>query len=185
MPAGDYAVHHAVALGQSSALGSLKWTHGLCGQVLRINCGGSPVEAVVASTCNLGSDTCGVDLISKTWNVATGNKQPGIETCRVELTKTSPLNGGGPLCYFRPTSGSHQYYASLGVFNTGGRVVQRAVAAGVNGGFQGGSGYFDFNGNGQPLFTGDATVEFFFNDGSSNSFRLSDCRDGGNVHIWR
>ncbi|KAK4015612.1 hypothetical protein OUZ56_030587 [Daphnia magna] len=63
MPQGDYLVVDAIALGQSQALGNLKWRQGLCGQVLRIDCGNGPVDAVVASTCNLNSDSCGVDMI--------------------------------------------------------------------------------------------------------------------------
>lgn len=184
MPQGDYKIQHALALGQSADLGPLVWRNGLCGQVLRVNCGGQLVEAVVASTCNLGSGTCGVDLISKTWNVATGNKPPGIAQCTVELSTTNPLNDNAPICFFRPTSGSQAYYTSLGVFNTGGRIVQRAVAAGVNGIFQSGSGYFDFDGQGSPKFVDTATVVFYFEDNSSASFQLKDCRNNRNVYIW-
>lgn len=185
MPTGDYAVQQALALGQSPALGNLVWKSGLCGQVLKVNCGGGEVEAVVASTCNLGSGSCGVDLISKTWNIATGNKQPGIESCSVQLTKTNPLKGNGPVCYFRPTSEtSNEYYASLGVINISGKIVQRATLAGISGQFQSGSGWLDFNSHGQPLFKGDAPVQFFFEDGSSASFLLRECRNGGNTYIW-
>ena len=50
---------------------------GLCGQVLNVDCGHGAVEAVVVSTCNLGSATCGVDMIGKTWRRATANQPPG------------------------------------------------------------------------------------------------------------
>jgi len=184
MPAGNYAINNALALGQSSSLGYLVWKNGLCGQVVKVDCGGTAVEAVVASTCNLGSGSCGVDMITPTWNIATGNKPPGVASCSVQLTQTNPLSGSGPVCYIRPNSGSQAYYASLGVFNVAGRIPKSATAAGVNGAFQAGSGWFDFNAGGQPLFTGSAPVVFYFEDGSSNSFEYSDCKDGGQVHIW-
>lgn len=76
MPEGSYAINNALALGQ--CLGSLRWRNAFCGQVLGVNCGDSYVEAVVVSTCNLSSDTCGVDLVGSTWNKATGDKAPGI-----------------------------------------------------------------------------------------------------------
>jgi len=185
MPQANYRIQDALALGQSPDLGSLAWTHGLCGQVLRVNCGGNTVEAVVASTCNLGSGSCGVDLITKTWNTATGNKPPGEAQCTVDLSTTNPLDDGAPVCYFRPNSGSQAYYSSLGVFNTGGRIVQRAVLAGVDGQFQSGSGYLDFNAQGTPKFTDDATVTFYFNDNSSASFQLRNCKTSNSVYIWR
>ena len=83
MPLGSYEVTDAVALGQANELGSLKWRQGLCGQVLRVNCGNGPIDAVVASTCNLGSASCGVDLIGKTWRRATGGRQPGEVTITI------------------------------------------------------------------------------------------------------
>ena len=58
LPQGHYVVSDAlIALGQAHALGSLRWRQGLCGQVLRFNCGNGPVEAVVASACNLDSQS--------------------------------------------------------------------------------------------------------------------------------
>lgn len=98
MPQGSYQVTDALALGQANELGSLKWRQGLCGQVLRVDCGNGPVDAVVASTCNLGSASCGVDLIGKTWRQATGGKPPGevkttvihssrLDECKVNLNR--------------------------------------------------------------------------------------------------
>jgi len=183
MPAGNYAINEALALGQSGELGNLKWRNAMCGQVLGIQCGGGQyVEAVVASTCNLGSDSCGVDLVASTWNKATGNQPPGVASCTVNLVSTNPLQDSGPVCFYRPTSPTNnQYYASLGVINTSGRLVQSATANGIQGQFESGSQWFDFNGSG---LQGNAPVVFQFEDGSSASFTIGNCRAGGNVHIW-
>jgi hypothetical protein len=185
MPQGDYAVTDAIALGQSQALGNLKWRQGLCGQVLRIDCGNGPIDAVVASTCNLNSDSCGVDMIGKTWRRATSNKSPGIVDCSVSLTNRNPLNGNDAICYYRPNSETtNNYYAILGVVNTGGRISSSAVAAGVTG-RRNNDGWFEFNGSGSPKFQKNAEVVFRYEDGSSSSFRLSNCRNGGQVQIFR
>lgn len=182
MPEANYAINDALALGQSGALGSLVWHNGLCGQVLGVNCGGSYVEAVVASTCNLGSDSCGVDLVESTWKKATGNKPPGVVSCSVSLVKKNPLNDDGAVCFYRPNSPTdNAYYASLGVINTSGRIVRSAKANGIEGKFQFGSQWLDFNGSG---LQGRVPVIFTFEDGSTAEFTLDQCRPGGNVHIW-
>jgi hypothetical protein len=87
MPSGDYLVTDAIALGQQPELWSLIWRQGLCGQVLYVDCGHGNLEAVVASTCNLGSGSCGVDMIQKTCNKATNNQIPGIASCKVKIFK--------------------------------------------------------------------------------------------------
>uniref|UniRef100_A0A0P5KGU7 Uncharacterized protein n=2 Tax=Daphnia magna TaxID=35525 RepID=A0A0P5KGU7_9CRUS len=185
MPQGDYVVVDAIALGQSQALGNLKWRQGLCGQVLRIDCGNGPVDAVVASTCNLNSDSCGVDMIGKTWRQATANKPPGIVDCSVSLTNRNPIRGNNALCYFRPNSEtSNAYYAILGVVNTGGRISSSAVAAGVAG-RRNNDGWFEFNGAGSPRFTPDAQVVFSYEDGSSSTFTIRNCLNGGQVKIFQ
>jgi len=92
----NYVITDAVALGQSSALGNLAFRPGLCGQVLTVNCGFGAVDAVVASTCDIGdtrSDACGVDLIGKTWRKLTNNQSPGITKCSVTLSKKNPIAG--------------------------------------------------------------------------------------------
>ncbi|XP_046438937.1 uncharacterized protein LOC124190356 [Daphnia pulex] len=185
MPQGDYAVTDAIALGQSQALGNLKWRQGLCGQVLRIDCGNGPIDAVVASTCNLNSDSCGVDMIGKTWRRATSNKPPGIVDCSVSLTNRNPLNGNDAICYYRPNSETtNNYSVILGVVNTGGRISSSAVAAGVTG-RRNNDGWFEFNGSGSPLFQSNTEVVFRYEDGSSSSFRIGNCRNGGQVQIFR
>lgn len=185
MPQGDYVVTDALALGQDPALGDLVWRQGLCGQVVRVDCGHGPVDAVVASTCNLGSPSCGVDLIGKTWRRVSAGRSPGIvENCLVTLTNRNPLSGGGPLCFHRPNSEvNNPYYASVGVFNTAGRVSSSAVAAGLAG-RRNNDGYFEFNTNGRPLLQPRAPIVFQFEDGSSAAFALRDCRPGGQTHIF-
>ena len=185
MPQGDYAVTDALALGQGDALGNLKWRQGLCGQVLRVDCGNGPVDAVVASTCNLNSNSCGVDMIGKTWRQVTGNASPGVVDCSVSLTNRNPINENAPVCYYRPNSEfNNDYYAILGVFNTGGRVSSFAQVSGVSGN-RNNDGYFEFNGSGQPIMNKNAHVVFSYEDGSSTAFSLWDCKNGGQTHIFQ
>ena len=89
----NYVITDALALGQSTALGNLAFRSGLCGQVLTVNCGHGAVDAVVASTCNIGSSLCGVDLIGKTWRKLTNNQPPGIAQCSVALSNKNPIAG--------------------------------------------------------------------------------------------
>ncbi len=185
MPQGDYVVTDAIALGQGDALGNLKWRQGLCGQVLKVDCGNGPVDAVVASTCNLNSNSCGVDMIGKTWRTATANKPPGIVDCRVSLTDRNPIVGSAPVCYYRPNSEfNNNYYAILGVFNTGGRVSASATVAGVTG-RRNNDGWFEFNGSGQPIMNKQAQVVFRYENGQTSSFQLSECKNGGQPHIFQ
>lgn len=184
MPTGDYAVTDALALGQETALGDLKWKQGLCGQVLDVDCGNGVVSAVVVSTCNLGSDSCGVDLIAKTWNKATNNASPGIASCSVKLSTKNPLTATGAQCYHRPGSEiGNKYSTIVGVINTSGKIVSKATLGGKDG-TRGQDNWFQFDAAGQPLFTEDATVTFTFEDGSTQEFKLSDCKDGGQTQIF-
>ena len=92
-------------------------------------------------------------------------------------------SGNAPLCYRRPFSeANNQYYAVVGVLNTGGRDSQSATLAGVNARRDAGDQWFQFNSGG--LFNGDAPLVVQFEDGSSANFRLQDCIVGGNVHIF-
>lgn len=171
-------------MGQESALGDLKWKQGLCGQVLEINCGGDSVQALVVSTCNLGSDSCGVDMIAKTWNKATGTAPPGEVECTVALTDTNPLSASGPVCYHRPNSdiGNH-YSTTVGVLNTSGKITSSASIAGISG-QRGNDAWFQFDSAGQDLFGDDATVTFTYEDGSTQEFTLGDCKEGGQTQIF-
>lgn len=184
MPAANYAVTDAIALGQEAALGNLVWKQGLCGQVLTINCGNGDVDAVVVSTCNLGSDSCGVDMIGKTWNTATNNATPGIADCTVALSTKNPIQGSGPICYHRPNSDiGNAYYVILSVLNTSGRLPSGATLAGISG-TRDNDDWFMFNSAGQNLFTDDATVVFTYEDGSSDSFTVGECLEGGSPQIF-
>jgi hypothetical protein len=185
MPEGaSYIITDAIALGQQDALGDLKWKNGLCGQVLEIDAGQGSYKAVVASVCNYGSSDCGVDLIRATWNKVTGNASPGVVTTKVRLTTDNPMSGGMQ-CFFRPFSGQwNAYYLSVGVFNTNGKIVSRAVLEGVNGVFQQMNSYFDFDSHGRDLFHSSSVVTFYFEDGSSNTFSLPNCRTPSGVHIF-
>lgn len=184
MPTGDYVITDALALGQSTALGDLAWKSGLCGQVLDVDCGYGVVQAIVVSTCNLGSTSCGVDMIEKTWNTATNNASPGETTCSVTLSTTNPLSGSAMQCFHRPNSDiGNAYYVILGVHNTGGKITKRATLAGVTG-TRGNDGWFMFNSAGQNLFTDNAIVTFEFEDGSSQQFTIGNCKPGGQTQIF-
>lgn len=185
LPAGNYAITNALALGQETALGDLAWVPSLCGQVLNVNCGHSTVQAVVASTCNLGSTSCGTDMIAKTYNLATNNASPGEVKCTVTLSTTNPLSASGPQCYYRPTSPTgNEYYANLGVFNTSGKQVVSAAINNIVGKVDSGDGYYTFNSDGKTLFTSNVPVTFTYNDGSTSKFTLSQCQNAGNVQIF-
>lgn len=184
MPTANYVVTDAIALGQETALGDLAFRPGLCGQVLTINCGNGDVDAVVVSTCNIGSDTCGVDMIAKTWNTATNNASPGIANCSVALSNKNPIAGNGPICYHRPNSDiGNAYYVILSVLNTSGKIPSAATIADISGS-RGNDDWFVFNSAGQNLFTDDAIAVFTYEDGSSDSFAIADCQAGGSGQIF-
>lgn len=180
----QYRITDAFALGQEDKLGNLKWKHGYAGHVFEINAGNGPVQAIVVSTCNINSNTGGVDLITSTWNKVTRNAQPGVVHCSVKLLDVNPMEGGMQ-CYHRPHSDSSPYYTSVGLFNTGARIVKSAVLEGVQGTFNNPSnGYFDFNSGGRDLFHDNSEITFIFEDGGSVSFKLKECKNPGGVHIF-
>lgn len=184
VPTANYVITDAIALGQETALGNLVWKQGLCGQVLTINCGNGDVDAIVVSTCNLGSTSCGVDMIAKTWNKATNNASPGVAACTVALSTKNPISGSAPICYHRPNSDvGNAYSVTVSVFNTSGKLPSSAVIAGISG-TRGNDDWFQFNSNGQNLFTDTATVTFTYEDGSSDSFTISQCLSGGQPQIF-
>merc|ERR1719226_439553 len=99
-----YSVQHAVAIGDAPAnlLLTARSSNHLCGQVVSVNCGGSTVDAVVASICNKNAYNCGVDLIRKSWDLATGNKPPGIKQCTMALADSLPMASSEAQCFFPP-----------------------------------------------------------------------------------
>lgn len=185
LPHGNYSITDAVALGQDPKLATLIWRPGFCGQVLNIDCGHGVVRAVVASICNIGSGTCGVDMIRKTWNKATGNRTTRqAVTCNVTLSKMNPLNDKDMICYFEPKSNAKsKYFIVLGLLNTKGRITKSATVDGIDG-TPHNDGWFMFNSLGKPLFVSSANVTFNFEDGGSVQKKLSDCRDAKTVQIF-
>lgn len=183
MPEGNYRIVDAVALGFQPELGSLAFKPGLCGKVLDIDCGHGNVQAVVVSTC--GGNSCGVDMIGRTWRKATNNQSPGIVQCKVSLTDVNPLNEHSMVCYHRPNSDiSNLYFTIVGVINTNGRVATSATLAGIQGSREN-DACFTFNAQGKPLFNNGADAVFRFEDGGTVQFRLGDCRKSGGTHIFR
>jgi len=187
MPTTEYSVQHAVALGDEAAMGLLtaQSSNHLCGQVVSVDCGGTAVEAVVASVCNINAYNCGVDMIRKTWDEATGGQSPGIAQCTVSLKNTLPMTSASPECFFRPSSETgNEWYASVGIFNTGGRLPVSATLNGIAGTFNGGSAFFDFSGSIGPHSGSSAQFITTFADGTSISVPFSQCTHTGETYIW-
>merc|ERR1712060_108813 len=89
----------------------------------------------------------GVDLIRKSWDLATGGAPPGITDCTMALDDSLLIASSEAQCFFRPSGEyGNRYHASVGVFNTGGRLPASATLNGISGSFNGDSAYFDFNG---------------------------------------
>jgi hypothetical protein len=186
MPEAAYTVQGAVALGDAPDMGGLSAANNLCGHVVTVDCGGTPTVAVVASVCNFGAHNCGVDMITNTWNPATGNEPYGEVTCKLSLTADNALPGSSNQCFYRPdgVAGSSESYTSVGLFNTGGKLVQSSTLAGVLGTLNGNSGYFDFDAQGQPLFDSNAQMVTTFTDGSSVTTVYSSCVKPSGAHIF-
>mmetsp|Transcript_6102 Transcript_6102/g.16499 ORF Transcript_6102/g.16499 Transcript_6102/m.16499 type:complete len:390 (-) Transcript_6102:291-1460(-) len=188
MPTAAYSVQHAMAIGdaQANLLLSAQSSNHLCGQVVSVNCGGSTVKAVVASICNKNAHNCGVDLIRKSWDLATGNTPPGITDCTMTLDDSPLLASSEVQCFFRPSGEyGNRYHASVGVFNTGGRLPASATLNGITGSFNGDSAYFDFNGD-VGVHSSSSTVPFVvtFTDGSSMTTTYGSCAFNGQAYIW-
>jgi len=186
MPEAAYTVQGAVALGDAPDMGGLSAANNLCGHVVTVDCGGTPTVAVVASVCNIGDHSCGVDMITNTWNPATGNAPYGEVTCKLSLTADNALSGSPNQCIYRPdgVAGSSEYSTSVGLFNTGGKLVQSSTLAGIPGTYSGNSGYFDFDSQGQPLFVSSAELVTTFTDGSSVTTIYSSCVKPSGAHIF-
>ncbi|KAJ3379567.1 hypothetical protein HDU84_006544 [Entophlyctis sp. JEL0112] len=173
----------AIALGDISTLGQLSYTAGYCGQVFQIDCGSGAVNAVVASTCNLGQGNCGIDMITSTWNAATANAAFGSTSCSVSLTSANPLPGTDAVCYYRPTSDfANAYYKLLGVLNTSGRLVASAALDGIAGSVSSGD-WYQFQAGANP-FSDASVLVFTYTDGSSSTFALSACAQPSGVQIF-
>jgi hypothetical protein len=172
-------------LGQGTALGNLAYRPGLCGQVVSITCTGGPAAfpAVIVSTCNLGSTSCGIDMIGRTWSKATGGASPGETSCEVSLSKKNPLTVSGPVCFHRTGSSTDEYSRILGIMNTEGEISASATLAGKTGTRFNGN-WFEFNAGGSKLFVPSAEVVFTYESGNTAKFMLSECKDLGPVKIF-
>merc|ERR1712238_346479 len=72
LPQTKYKVNYALALGDEAALGDLKYTNNLCGQVLRVTCEGNHhIDAVIVSPCEINKQFCGIDMVQSAWDEAT------------------------------------------------------------------------------------------------------------------
>ncbi|CEO97355.1 Expansin-like EG45 domain-containing protein [Plasmodiophora brassicae] len=178
-----YTLQDAFALGDDPSLGNLIYKQGNidspCGMVFEFTCKGrQPVNAIVAST-NFGG---GADLVSDTWNKATG-QSPGIAYCTVKKTGVNPLNVPHPVCYKRALSQGNGiiYYTKIMVINTAGRVARQVSINGIVGTRSSGA-WFAVNGQ----MKADARVKFTFTDGTTHDFVLSQCvtSEEGEVQIF-
>jgi len=186
MPMTQYRYEDAVALGEWPSLGKTKISHEICGKAVEVNCGHGPVKAIIASSCNQGTPSCGVDMVGRTWKKATNGKIPGISPCTVKLLKQRVMKGKKKRCFHRPDSDSHQYYQSVGLFNSRHRIVKSARLANSDGKWNGGSsGYFDFRYKGVK-FTKNSALTFTYMDGSKHKMKLGGCEASfGKVKIWK
>lgn len=176
LPAADYSVSYPVALGDISALGSLRFKSDLCGHILNIDCGNGAVDIVVTNS-NLGG---GLDLYASTWKKATGYKPPGRTSCSVKLTSKNPFKTSGYKCYHSTGETQNQYYRNVGLLNTNERVVSRATFNGREGAHRGANPYYAFDGYG----TSNDYVTFYFTDGGNYRVQLKDCLDGSKKQYW-
>ena len=176
LPDGNYAVNLPVALGNVDSLAHLKFDPKYCGHVLRIDCGNGPQDIIVTNS-NLGG---GLDLYGSSWALATNNKPPGETRCSVLLTKRNMFTTNNYECYHATGEVNNNYYRNVGLFNTNDKLVVAAQFKGINGQHRGSNGYWAFDGLGY----GYDTVKFIFNDGSSHSVLLRECKDGSRKKYW-
>mmetsp|Transcript_22314 Transcript_22314/g.27575 ORF Transcript_22314/g.27575 Transcript_22314/m.27575 type:complete len:195 (-) Transcript_22314:162-746(-) len=187
MPKTSYRVKYAIALGDMAALGNIALAPNkgadVCGRVLELNCGGEKIDAVVASSCNIGAGNCGVDLVGDAWDKATGGKPPGVVYCSsVALTEKKSMSTNDVVCAARPDStNNYYYYASLAMFNTGKRIVKATLngVAGVPN--SNNSPYWSFS-NSRASSLSKFTVHT--DNGESYSKQVGDCIDPKAVYIW-
>jgi len=180
LPEGNYVDGiHPVALGNIPSLHSLKHRPGLCGHILRIDCG-KGAKDIIVTNANLGG---GLDLYGSAWDLATGHMPPGQAYCSMQLTKRNMLKDNGPRCYYAPESEKHNpYFHLLSLFNTGGKILKSATLDGRRGNFNSITAYFAFHGG--PVNKDSAKVLFEFEDGSNHAVNLRECAKEGKMRIW-
>lgn len=72
----------------------------------------------------------------------------------------------------------------LGVMNTNGKIASRATLAGITG-TRSNDNWFRFTGNGKGLFHDSAVITFFFESGGSKQFKIRECKNGGQIHVFQ
>jgi hypothetical protein len=175
LPDGAYTVTNPVALGDIAELGGLKFRADLCGKVLTVNCGHGDLDIVVTNS-NLGG---GLDLYASTWAKATKNLPPGRTSCSVKLS-TKNAQATRLDCYHATGEVSNEWYRNVGLLNTNGRIVKRAVLNRKEGQHRGANPYFAFDGQAKST----DKVTFHFEDGTSHSVALSACKNGEKKRLW-
>jgi len=147
--------------------------------VIRIDCGHGALDVVITNS-NIGG---GLDLYSKSaWPKLTDNASPGETKCSVQLSSRNPLSGGAFQCYYEPGTGTNNaYYRSIGLLNTGSKIVTGATLGGQLVNHAGPNPYYAFTGRAIDI---NEQVIFSFNDGSTHSVRFSDCKSVGSRHRW-
>jgi len=176
LPAESYAFTNPVALGNINSLQSIKFQGNLCGHVLQVNCG-KGILNIIVSNSNLGG---GLDLYASSWNKATNYLSPGQQYCSIQFTSQNSLTSSAPKCYFADGETTNQYYRSVGLLNTGGKIVKSATFNGVNGANNGQDFYYNFN----VFGTSKDQVNFYFQDGSSYSVAIGNCLSGAKKQMW-
>ena len=176
LPKEEYTLATPVALGDISALKHLKFNSKLCGHILDIDCGNGPLSIIVSNS-NLGG---GLDLYKSSWDIATNKIPPGITSCSVSLSSKNPFKSSGMKCFYRTSETNNPWYTSVGVFNTGAKLVERAELNGQSGQTNAFHPFFTFSTQSGK----EDTVTFFFNDGTSFKSKLKDCSNGKDKQIW-
>ena len=171
LPAQSYSTAFPVALGDISSLGNLRFSSNLCGHILAVKCGNGPLVNVIVMNSNLGG---GLDLYASSWNRATNNASPGVQSCSVQMTSQNIFTFDGYVCYHAPGETNNQYYRNVGLLNIKDKIVVSATYNGIAGRLQSNAPYFEFNGQGN----GNTPVIFRFSDGSTHSVPLNQCKSG-------
>lgn len=176
LPRGDYTVLNPVALGDIPSLGNLRYRGDLCGHILTVDCGNGPTNVIISNS-NLGG---GLDLYKSSWDKITRSKPPGVQQCSVFLTDKNPFRTDGPVCYHASGEVNNEWYRNVGLLNTRGKIVKSAKLNGIDGSHRGENPYYAFNGRSSA----NDVVTFYFEDGSSHSVRISECRNGNDKQYW-
>lgn len=177
LPKVAYNVRYPVALGNLNELGNLKFTPEFCGHVLTVDCGHGELDIIINNS-NYGG---GLDLYGSSWDVLTNRQPPGVTSCSLRLSTRNAISGAANVCYYKPGTGNgNRWYHNVGLLNTNGKLVTRAVIGNKVGSHRGDNPYFAFDGE----VDDSEFVIFSFSDGSSNSVRLSNCIHLNDEQLW-